>query len=58
VGAALGADKKAFEKVRGVVAGRLVNCYSTKDWVLRFLYRYQSWDFGVAGVGPVEAVSM
>ena len=58
LGAALPASAAAFERVRGVVGGRLVNGYSRKDWVLRFLYRYQSWDFGVAGVAPVAAAGV
>ena len=40
--------------VRRVVAGRLINGYSTKDWILRYIYRAQSFDFSVSGVGPVN----
>lgn len=42
--------------VRSVVTGRLVNVYSTNDYVLGFLYRSHSIMLGVAGLQPVENV--
>lgn len=43
----------AWASVRQVVSGRLVNCYSTRDWMLALLYRQKSLDLGVAGLQPV-----
>jgi len=42
--------------IRSVVTGRVVNVYSTKDYVLGFLYRSHSIMLGVAGLQPVENV--
>lgn len=28
-------------KARQVVSGRLINCYSHRDWMLKFVYRYE-----------------
>lgn len=39
-----------------MVAGRVVNIYSTNDYVLGFLYRSQSITLGVAGLQAVEGV--
>ena len=39
--------------LRTVVSGRLVNVYSENDYVLRFLYRTSSMQFGVAGLSKV-----
>lgn len=42
--------------LRSVVAGRVINMYSTNDYVLGFLYRSQSITLGVAGLQAVENV--
>lgn len=42
--------------IRTVVAGRVVNIYSTNDYVLGFLYRSQSITLGIAGLQAVENV--
>jgi Protein of unknown function (DUF726) len=39
LGAPLGTATKRWKKVRSVVAGRLVNGYSTRDFVLSLVYR-------------------
>jgi hypothetical protein len=41
-----------------LVPGRLVHCYSKKDWVLGFLHRSSTINFNsqVAGLGPVVDV--
>jgi hypothetical protein len=43
-----------WDKARRVVAGRLVNCYSDRDWTLALLYRQQRWSLHVAGIRPVD----
>jgi hypothetical protein len=49
-------DSKDWRKMRSVVAGRLVNVYSENDYILGFLYRTSSIQFGVAGLRPAEFV--
>jgi thioesterase domain-containing protein len=39
LGAPLGTATKRWKRVRSVVAGRLVNGYSTRDFVLSLVYR-------------------
>jgi len=46
--------KSSWGKARSVVAGRLINCYSEKDWVLGILYRTQRWSSTVAGIRQVK----
>ena len=52
-GAAVPRDIAEWRCSRSVVSGRLINAYNAKDWVLRFLFRYQSWEMRVAGLAPV-----
>lgn len=40
--------------VRSVVAHRLVNCYSTNDWLLAINVRLYSLSARVAGISPVK----
>ncbi|CAK4032069.1 hypothetical protein DOTSEDRAFT_68674 [Lecanosticta acicola] len=42
--------------IRSVVSGRVVNVFSTNDYVLGFLYRSHSIQMGVAGLQAVENV--
>ena len=42
--------------LRTVVSGRVVNAYSTNDYILGFLYRSSSIQFGVAGLQAIEGV--
>jgi len=42
--------------MRSVVSGRLVNVYSENDYILAFLYRTSSIQFGVAGLQPAQDV--
>jgi len=46
----------SWAAIRTVVAGRVVNVYSTNDWILGFLYRTSSIQFGVAGLQAIEKV--
>lgn len=43
--------------IRSVVAGRVVNVYSTSDYILAFLYRSSSIQYGIAGIQPITGVS-
>ncbi|TID24017.1 DUF726-domain-containing protein [Venturia nashicola] len=49
-------DSADWRKMRSVVSGRLVNVYSENDYVLAFLYRTSSIQYGVAGLRPAEYV--
>jgi hypothetical protein len=53
IGVPASANPKQWKLIRGVVAGRLVNCYSTKDWFLALMCRSQNWNISVAGLQPV-----
>lgn len=46
-----------WRMIRTVVSGRVVNVYSTKDYILAFLHRSSSMNFGVAGLQAVENVA-
>lgn len=45
-----------WRRMRSVVSGRVVNVYSTNDYILAFLYRTSSIQYGVAGLQKVEDV--
>jgi len=49
-------DRKSWRKIRSVVAARVVNVYSTEDYILGFLYRSTKLEFGVAGLQEVKDV--
>ena len=49
-------DSKSWRKIRSVVGARVVNVYSTEDYILGFLYRSTKLEFGVAGLGEVKDV--
>jgi len=46
-----------WRMIRSVVSGRVVNVYSTNDYILGFLYRSSSVQYGVAGLMPIEGVA-
>jgi pimeloyl-ACP methyl ester carboxylesterase len=50
------ANPKRWRQIRSVVAGRIINVYSTEDYVLGFLYRSTKLQVGVAGLQKVEDV--
>ncbi|KAI5291507.1 hypothetical protein KEM52_000146, partial [Ascosphaera acerosa] len=57
MGAPVGCDPADWARMRAVVSGRLVNVYSRRDAVLKFLFRAASLQFGLAGLEPVDKVS-
>jgi Protein of unknown function (DUF726) len=50
-------DGASWHAIRSVVSGRVVNCYAQDDWVLGFVYRGGSLEWGVAGLEKVDCVS-
>ncbi|KAK3315257.1 hypothetical protein B0H66DRAFT_536126 [Apodospora peruviana] len=46
----------AWCAMKSVVAGRLVNVYSENDYILAFLYRTSSIQYGVAGLERIEGI--
>lgn len=49
-------DSRSWRKIRSVVAARVVNVFSTEDYILGFLYRSTKLEFGVAGLQEVKDV--
>ncbi|KAG8756636.1 hypothetical protein FRC11_005164 [Ceratobasidium sp. 423] len=57
LGTTLTASTQQWLQVRGVVAGRLVNCFARNDWLLNYLFRATTAGIGtVAGLRPVDNV--
>ena len=56
LGAPTSCSSADWRRIRSVVTGRVVNVYSTKDYILAFLYRGSSIQYGVAGLQPVHHV--
>ncbi|KAI9842006.1 MAG: hypothetical protein M1838_003322 [Thelocarpon superellum] len=56
IGAPAPSTATDWRVMRSVVAGRLVNVYSVNDYVLGFLYRTSSIQYGIAGLQPIEGV--
>uniref|UniRef100_A0A7R9YE27 Transmembrane and coiled-coil domain-containing protein 4 n=1 Tax=Pinguiococcus pyrenoidosus TaxID=172671 RepID=A0A7R9YE27_9STRA len=58
IGAPVDTSKAKWAMRRSVVLGRLVNVYSTKDWILALLYRYKKWSvLALAGLQAVHLPS-
>lgn len=49
-------DRRVWCAIRSVVTGRLVNVFSGNDYMLGFLYRTSSVQYGVAGLQHIENV--
>lgn len=56
IGAPMPSSTSDWRVMRSVVANRLVNVYSVNDYVLGFLYRTSSIQFGVAGLQKIEGL--
>eukprot|EP00752_Nemacystus_decipiens_P008307 g7425.t1 len=54
LGTPIGTKRGRWKRARSAVAGRLVNGYSSRDWLLALVYRTKSWSVGVAGTSRVE----
>lgn len=57
LGSPVPSDVAAWKSMRSVVAGRLVNVYSTHDYILSFLYRTSKIQYGIAGIQPITSVN-
>ena len=56
MGAPTPSDSSAWRRIRAVVSARVVNVYSTEDFILGFLYRTSKVQLGVAGLQEVKGV--
>jgi hypothetical protein len=56
LGAPVAGTSSEWALVCRVVGGRLVNGYSSSDWLLKFLYRTMSAQLSIAGTAPVRGV--
>ena len=56
VGTPVPSDAAPWRAMRSVVSGRLINVYSENDYILAFLYRTSSIQYGVAGLQEVQDV--
>lgn len=56
LGAPCPTDVRSWTAMRSVVAGRLVNVYSKNDYLLGFMYRTGSWQYGIAGLEKIQGV--
>lgn len=56
LGAPSPSDPEDWRAIRSVVSGRVVNVFSTNDYILAFLYRTSSIQLGVAGLQPVLGI--
>lgn len=56
IGAPTPSDTLHWARLRSVVAGRIFNVYSENDYILGFLYRATSLQYGIAGLQPVKNV--
>ncbi|MCJ1372817.1 hypothetical protein MMC20_004042 [Loxospora ochrophaea] len=56
IGAPTPSTTRDWRTLRSVVAGRLVNVFSENDYVLGFLYRTSSIQYGIAGLQKIEGL--
>lgn len=56
IGAPTPSDTSDWRVLRAAVSGRLVNIYSTNDYILGFMYRTSAIQYGVAGLQAVDGL--
>jgi ribosomal protein S15P/S13E len=56
MGAPVPSDSYTWRQIRSVVSARVVNVYSTEDYILGFLYRSTKLQIGVAGLQEVRDI--
>lgn len=56
IGAPAPSTGAEWRSIRSVVSGRVINVYSTNDYILAFLYRSSSIQYGVAGLQAIAGV--
>lgn len=56
IGSPVPSSKANWRIMRSVVSGKLMNVYSENDYILAFMYRATSIQFGVAGLQMIEGV--
>ena len=56
IGTPISTDPKRWQTITRIIAGRVVNCYSTSDWILNFLYRTTNLTLKTAGLQPVNVL--
>eukprot|EP00904_Undaria_pinnatifida_P000436 jgi/Undpi1/10393/HiC_scaffold_29.g12843.m1 len=54
LGTPVGTKRGRWKRARSAVAGRFINGFSSRDWLLALVYRTKSWSVGVAGTSRVE----
>ncbi|KAL9099820.1 MAG: hypothetical protein Q9163_004733 [Psora crenata] len=57
MGAPIASDVSTWRPMRAAVSGRVVNVYSGNDYLLAFLYRTSSLQYGVAGLVPITGLA-
>ena len=57
IGSPIPSDISTWRLMRTAVSGRLVNVYSINDYLLAFLHRASSLQYGVAGLAPVPGLT-
>ena len=57
LGAPVPSDISTWRSMRTAVGGRLINVYSKNDYLLAFLHRTSSLQYGVAGLMPISGLS-
>ena len=57
MGAPTPSDANMWRQMRAVVSGRLVNVFSENDYVLGFMYRTSSIQYGIAGLQKIDGLA-
>lgn len=56
IGSPIPSNSDNWKEMRAVVSGKLINVYSENDYILAFLYRATSIQYGVAGLQQIKGV--